>query len=291
MSQKRNKTVIVASEAPELYTSKRLLSEAHKLKYSSSWLNPYQYQLPHTPPSGDSNNHGLYFHRTTGIRYDDFDLLVSQYHQQNGFKVTNSLESSEMFRDKDRQSLFFNRHQLAAIKTISYRGALNENYWDAITSLSLNEKYIIKMSRGNQGIGVNLVVGNQSLKSLLETFHAIKDQKFIIQPFIEHKKQWRIFIIRNEIVGIIERKIDSFDFRGNSKRSTGKSLKSLKKLGPEIEAEILRGVALSGLDYCGVDLIVDANHFFILEFNPVPGFEQLEELSGLNIARELLVKI
>lgn len=288
MSHKKYKTVIVASESPELYTSKRLLMEAKKLKYSSSWINPYQYLIPPLNKSLENENSGLYFHRTTGVRYDDFDLLVTQYHQQKGFKITNPWENLATFRDKDRQSLFFGLHGLSLIKTLCYRGGLNEKYWESISSLSTKQKYIIKMARGNQGIGVNLIEGIQSLRSLLETFHAMKDQKFVIQPYIEHKKEWRVFIIKNEIVGIIERTIDKEDFRGNSKRSRGKNI---KKINLEIEAEILRGVKLSGLDYCGVDIIADTKNFYFLEFNSTPGFEQLEELSGKNIAKELLIKI
>jgi ribosomal protein S6--L-glutamate ligase len=288
MTLTEKKNIIVASESPKLYTSMRLLSEAKKLKYLATWINPYQYLLdPLQGPKKNKSNH-LYFHRTTGIRYDDFDLLVSEHHNQAGFKITNPLQALELFRDKDRQSLFFNRHDLFSIKTISYRGDLNQKNWDLISALDAKEKFIIKMSRGNQGVGVNLVNGLHSLKSFLETFHAMKDQKFIIQPFIEHKKEWRVFVIKNEIMGIIERTLHHEDFRGNSKRSKGKNV---KRIAREMEDEILRGVHLSGLDYCGIDIIADGKNFYFLEFNPIPGFEQLEELSGLNIARELLTKI
>ncbi len=288
MSPKTNKTVIVASESPDLYTTKRIIQEAKKLKHSTTWLNPYQYLVGYNPIRGEDEQSNLYFHRTTGVRYDNFDLLVSEFHQQNGFQVTNPLSSLEIFRDKDRQSLFLHQHELSCIDTINYRGELNEKYWEIISSLSPNQKFIIKMNRGNQGIGVNLVNGLQSLKGLLETFHAMKDQRFIIQPFIEHKKEWRVFVIKNEIINTIERSIAPDDFRGNAKRSKAKCI---KKLSREIEVEILRGAQLSGLDYCGIDIIADKNNFYFLEFNPVPGFEQLEELSGINIAKELLVKI
>jgi ribosomal protein S6--L-glutamate ligase len=287
--KKSYKSIIVASESPELYTTKRLLLEANKLKYSNSWLNPYNYLIStNLLSSAKKESYNLYFHRTTGIRYDDFDLVVSQYHKDYGFKVTNQLQSLESFRSKDKQSLFFAKNKLCSIETVSYRGELNDEYWEIISSLSPTQKFIIKMVRGNQGIGVNLVIGLQSLKSFLETFNAMKDQKFIIQPFIEHKKEWRVFIIKNEIIGIVERKLDVEDFRGNSKRSTGKII---RKISSEIQNEIQRGVILSGLDYCGIDIIDDGKDFYFLEFNPVPGFEQLEELSGINIARELVTKL
>lgn len=290
MSFKINgRSIIVASESPDLYSTKRLLIEAEKLKLQNSWLNPYQFLIStNSVSSGKEEHTNLYFHRTTGIRYDDFDLVVSQHHRDSGYKITNPLQALLSFRSKDKQALFFTQNKLPAIETVSYRGELNEIYWDIISKLSPHQKFIIKMVRGNQGIGVNLVNGLQSLKSFLETFNAMKDQKFIIQPFIEHKKEWRVFILNNEILGIIEREISILDFRGNSKRSSGKSI---KKIPAEIQNEVLRGVSLSGLDYCGVDIIDDGNNFYFLEFNPVPGFEQIEELSGINVARELITKL
>jgi ribosomal protein S6--L-glutamate ligase len=287
--KKNNRNIIVASESPELYTTKRLLTEANKLKYPNRWLNPYQYLIStNAVPSVKAGPSGLYFHRTTGIRYDDFDLIVSRHHRDLGLKITNPLDSLKSFRSKDSQMLFFAQNKLSSIESISYRGELNENHWESISALSPNQKFIIKMVRGNQGIGVNLVNGLQSLKSLLETFHAIKDQKFIIQPFIEHTREWRVFILKQEIIGIVERRPTSEDFRGNSKRSMGKSI---KKISAEIQNEALRGVSLSGMDYCGVAIIDDGKDFYFLEFNPVPGFEQMEKLTGLNIARELITKL
>lgn len=287
--KKSNKSIIIASESPDLYTTKRLLIEAKKLKYNHSWLNPYQYQLATNEEYSDIKEFGgLYFHRTTGIRYDDFDLLVSQHHHNSGYKITNPITTLGPFRNKDGQALFFANHKLPSLPTLAYRGALNEYCWDTLSAFSKNQKYVLKMVRGNQGIGVNLINGLQSLKSLLETFHAIKDQKFIIQPFIEHKREWRVFILKNEIIGIVERTLGANDFRGNSKRSSGKMIKALSA---DIKKEILRGTQLSGMDYCGVDIIDDGKRFYFLEFNPVPGFEQIEKLSGLNIARELLIHL
>jgi hypothetical protein len=105
-----------------------------------------------------------------------------------------------------------------------------------IFSISKNNKYVLKMNRGNQGIGVNLISGTQSLKSILETFHALNDQKFIIQPYIEHKKELRIFVIKNQIMAIIEKTITSEDFRGNSKRSKARFIKTISN---EIHEEII----------------------------------------------------
>jgi ribosomal protein S6--L-glutamate ligase len=287
MNSKRNKSILVASESQALYTTQRLLSEAKKLKYEAKWFNPYDSLLALKQHHSTNSFNGLYFLRTSGVRYDDFDLTVAGHFEDQGIRITNSLPSLLPFRSKDTQALFFRRHKIKTIPSVLYRGALNENYWKEIDLISPDQQYILKMVRGNQGTGVNLVSGSQSLKSLLETFHALKDQKFLIQPFIAHKKEWRAFVIHGEIYGVIERTINADDFRGNSKRSSGKFL---KKCPPSLSKEILSAAKLSGLDYCGIDVMETKEGFIFLEINAVPGFEQMEELSGINIARELIAR-
>ena len=277
--------LIVASTDIELFTTKRLLQEAKKLKYSTSHINPYRFHIPQKTLSLS----GLYFHRTSGTSYDDFDLTVAKYHQIAGMKTSAPLERLPIFRSKDHQSLFFREHSLPAIKTLMYRGATSEAFETELEALSKNEKYILKMSRGNQGIGVNLLESKKSLMSVLETFHALKDQKFIIQPYIHHKKEWRLFIIKHTIVACIEKKISANDFRGNSKRSIARAL---KKVPSNLAHLALEAFSKSALFYAGIDILECPNEGLkILEVNCVPGFEQAEALSDHNIARELLLKL
>ena len=277
--------IIVSSESPDQYSTKRLLVEAQKHKIKSQWVNPYQFFINHNSHKPKSGS--LLFHRTSGTRYDDFDLLVSQQLENQNHIVTNPLEAIKLFRQKDQQAIFFNQNKLNSIPTISYRGELTQDFWSSIVQLSKKEKYILKMIRGNQGIGVNYIEGLKSLKSLLETFHALKDQRFIIQPFIEHKKEWRIFIIKGEVIATIEKTISAKDdFRGNSKRSIGKLI---QKLPPTLEQLALLSFQHSKLDYAGIDILENGTgEYFILEINAIPGFKQVEELSKINIAKELI---
>ena len=274
--------IIIASLNPELYTTKRLLAEAVKLKHSPIYINPYQSKLTQQKVKLS----GTFFHRTTGTNYDDFDLVVSKYHEIQGMKVTNPVERLKIFRTKDLQALFLMEYGLPLIKTLLYRGELNDTIRSDISKLSHNNKYILKMNRGNQGIGVNYLESEKSLLSVLETFHAMKDQRFIVQPYIAHKKEWRFFIIKGEIIACIEKTLNKEDFRGNAKRSIGKIL---KKIPDALQSIAINAFKFSGLDYAGIDLLQsDAGEFLILEINPIPGFEQAEELSRRNIARELL---
>lgn len=277
--------IIISSLNSDLFTTKRLITEATKLKHSVSYLNPYQFLIPMKPNPVT----GHYFHRTTGTNYDDFDLIVTKHHEISGFSITNPLERLRPFRSKDSQALYFKEHNIPGINSLLYRGQLTETLEDELRALSADQKFILKMSRGNQGIGVNILESHKSLISVLETFHAMRDQRFLIQPYISHKKEWRVLFVRGEIIACIEKNISKEDFRGNAKRSNGKLLKKIPK---ELERVALHTYMQSGLDYAGIDLLeTDQGQILVLEVNAVPGFEQAEVLSGHNIARELLANL
>ncbi len=279
----KKKQLIVASTSNTLYTTKRLLVSGKELKYSAIWINPYRQTLPL-----ESAEQSLYFHRSTGTNYDDFDLLVSSAHQSNGSIITNPLLALKTFRSKDQQQLFFQANELPSVEFVLYRGQTNDEIKQRLLDFK-SKRFVLKMVRGNQGIGVNLFESYPSLLSMLETFEAIGDQRFIIQPLIEHTKEWRLFLCGEKILACIEKRKDKDDFRGNSKRA---SAKFVKKIPQELINLGLKAIKDSGLDYAGIDIIeAKDGQLKILEINPVPGFEQAEVLSGVNIARELIIHI
>lgn len=279
------KLLIIASNSREFYTTKRLFEEGQKLGFTTQWIHPYE----QTVPLSYKQNGGIYFHRSTGTNYDDFDLIVSEAHELSGFKIINPLSAIRALRTKDQQWCFFERHQLPHIDSMMIRGKVSPEILATIKNWSLiDERFVIKMSRGNQGIGVNLIRGVDSLLSLLETFQAMRDQRFLLQKFVSHTKEWRVFIHREKILACLEKQIEDKDFRGNAKRSLSKNI-DIKDISKELSHLALKAFKLSLLDHAGIDILEDkSGNLKILEINAIPGFEQVEKLSGNNIARELL---
>lgn len=292
----KTKQIVISAQSQELYTIKRLLAESLKLNYSCEFINPYQFSfsLQNTPQLNFSSlekESSIYLHRTTGVNYDDFDLVVSKHFDMMNFKVTNPIESLALFRTKDQQALFFKLHNIPFIPTLFFRGDIHSTLIADIDKLAgKSHAYVLKMSRGNGGIGVNIINGQRSLLSLLETFRGLKDQKMLIQPFIPHKKEWRILIIKGEIHACIEKTINPDDFRGNSKKSVGKFIAKPNQILRELA---LRAFNASRLDYAGIDILLNSHteEFIVCEINAIPGFEQVEKLSKLNIAKEILTHI
>ncbi len=284
--------VIIISDHPELYSSQRLLEEITHLNLKGTFLNPFNFgfEIGHTIP--DKNAPAIVLHRTTGIRHADFDLSVSLSFENQGSKICNSLASFYQLRGKEKQALFFSKYQFPFIPTFSFRGRATTERLTQIYNFFektgfKEEQYILKTVRGNQGIGVNLIRGKDSLASLLETFWAIQDQDFLIQPFIKIDEEYRIFSIAGKIEGALHRKPIQGEFRSNCARGEGENISTIAL--PEMLHELVHKLfEKSGSLYAGIDLLKRGEQFLLIEYNLVPGFHQMEQLSQKNIAKKII---
>lgn len=289
------KNLIVSSQSINLYTTARFMVEGKKLKLNPIHFNPFNTSFFISVSKNLSANchfssDTLYLHRTTGVNFDDFDIMVSHHHESLGCKISNPINAIRLMRNKDEQSFFMNSKNICSIPTFVLRGQPTSEIIEELSQKLKTKKFVLKMSRGNKGIGVNFINGTQSLQSLLETFHAMKDQKMLIQPYIEHQREWRVFIIKNEIMAVIEKKINTADFRGNANRSKAKLI---KKPNQELRELATYAFKQSGLDYAGIDIIEPSNgdQNLVCEINAIAGFEQIESLSNVNIAKEIITHI
>jgi RimK family alpha-L-glutamate ligase len=289
-------------------SSKRFIEEANKMDIPMKILNPYDSSLLFNQSNlsfpennflttkGHSSLFGL--HRCTGTNFDDFDLLFSQSLLNKGIKIYNNPSSIKKIRGKDNQLLFFLQNSLPHIPTLCFKGRpqkeIIEKLTDYFRPFQHKEKFVLKTTRGNRGLGVNLINGKSSLFSILETFWAMKDQRFILQPFIESFEEYRVFIIKNKFLGAIKKKTDpsSFDFRKNCERSHG-ALKFLKSenLSPTIRDLSEKTFKEAGCLYLGLDIILTNDGPLLLEINTVPGFAQLETVSEQNVAKEIIMTL
>ena len=222
---------ILLTQNPNTRTSTRLIKEAKRLKLETKILNPFQglISFNSSNPSRDiasnhSNEGAFGLHRSSGVSFDDFDLLYSENLIREGATIENHPRVLKNFRDKEKQALFFFENKIPQIPTLSFRGAPSPSLLNEVDDFFFpyleNETFILKTNRGNKGLGVNIVRGKDSLFSFLETFWAIKDQRFVLQPYIHGVEEFRVFLLRNECLGgILKQEPKPFDFRKNSERS------------------------------------------------------------------------
>lgn len=297
--------VIIISQDKNLHSTVRLIEESKRSNIRPFWINPLNasinlFQNENKIFSINKYENTTIFHRTTGINFDDFDLLLTDYLKAKlNAKVVNSVEHIQLLRDKSKQNLFFNTNNIPYIPTFLFRGNTIYNndihkFIKHTKSTTNKNDFILKTIRGNQGLGVNIIHGEDSLLSILETLSVMQDQRFIIQPFYKKRREFRVFIIQNEIMGIIEKTFSntSVAFRGNSRHDGIKTNfyknSECSKFGRNFLNTIEKFKSAINLSYTGIDIMEYDGQFLVMESNLIPGFKQFEALSKINIAKELL---
>lgn len=283
--------LILLTKNPKLYSIQRVVTEANSLRLNPTIINPLEYELLNTPTSLNLHDEIL-LHRTTGSNFDEIDLHISRSRELAGSLIVNSLGELKIFRDKGNQALFFLEHKLSSIPTLMLRGAptferllkLKES-WNYF--LNTRDEFIVKTNRGSGGVGVILSSGIPSLYSLLEAQHAMGDQRFLLQPFLDEALEYRLFFIRNQCYIYAQKEKTGIEFRGNRGRANLKIISKEelpKKALTLFEALLDKTTSLYG----AIDLLHYKGESYLLEFNSVPGFFEIEKESKNNIAKMIL---
>ncbi len=106
---------------------------------------------------------------------------------------------------------------------------------------------------------------------------------FYVQRTIDHcGRDIRAFVVGGRVLGAIERLAPAGDWRTNVAR--GGRARAFD-LSPEWSAIAVRAANAVGADYAGVDLLPSRDgRLYVLEVNGIPGWQGLEEATGIRVA-------
>lgn len=277
--------IIYLSPNIETYFARRFFEECQQDGLEVECVNPFQSVIS---PLDIHPSQCFIMYRTSGIYFDDYDLEMAKALYPKA-DVWNPLTAIHLTRTKMRQMRFFIKHGLSYVPTMSMRGRMDEEMMKSVDDFAErfnpDHRWIFKLNRGQQGIGVNLIEGRQKLFSWLETFWAMKDQDFLIQPYIESLNEYRCFFIKktNQIWWL---KRSGHDGKSNFAQGGQAELVTIPP--KTVEEEALRLIALAPCEYGAIDLLWTGKEAFILELNSQPGIEQLEKITQANIMKKLL---
>ncbi len=247
-----NKLCVLARNR-ETYFLKRLTEEVGEFVYCHPWE---EMVLPEA---------SVYLVRTTGIYGDDRDLDLLRASQE---LIINPVSTHELLRDKSVQFRFLEKKGFHVIpwKELDGRGEF------------LPEKVLIKPVRGQGGWGIRVM----NKATFLEWEKATTDRSWIIQPYLENVKEFRLFFCGDEEI-LLERSGGlAANFAQGGEAKLVETPSELSELGEEVRM-------ITGAQYGAIDFFEAPNgEHLILEVNPVPGIEQLEKVTGQNIIRKIL---
>lgn len=246
------KHLCVISRTPETYFTQRLTEEVGELLRWDPWGEA---PLPEAR---------FYLLRTTGVYGDDRDLERLSGTSKN---VINPVFTHELLRNKHQQFLRLERRGFHLIpwRLLDERGDF------------LPEKILIKPVRGQGGWGIRTMGQEEFRNWEKET----RDRSWIVQPYLENVRELRLFFCGPEEILLERTGTVAANFRQGGQARQIPVPEALSELGEEVRE-------LTGALYGAIDLFETGAGYLLLEVNPVPGIEQLERVSGVNVIRLLL---
>lgn len=259
-----NKICVVAKN-PDTYFVKRLIKE---VGLGAIIFNPWEDLLF---PEAD-----LYLSRCSGVYGSDLDLMFLKSVPKN--RLINNFDVLKLFRSKSTQYEWFEKEDVPSLPWLPVKGT------DLITIekfFRLYPELIVKPVIGQGGWGVEKITWPQ-FKSWKKKKGV--DQNYLLQPFIKDATEFRYFFIKGFSPIIFERKVRS----GVASNFKNQGEAFISQLPQNILNKMKQIEASSGAHYGAIDLLLKDGQLSVLELNSVPGIEQLEKVSGINVIKELL---
>ena len=290
--------VLSVEHGDKAITSKRIKEEANKLDIPN-YVIPIQGAYikydsgKHTIHSVDDDkgfeldSSTVVFIRGTPSKDSSLDLISEL--ERLGVCCINSRESISIAADKYRSYIRLRDYGLNQPKTVLVPDA--DSIEKSFENLDTKFPIILKTLRGSKGVGVLFIESERALNSIIQLiFKSDPQADILIQEYIKTDFDVRVMIIDGRIVATMQRDVLEGDFRSNY--SQGAKVKPYKLTELETEQSLLAAKAVGGI-FTAVDFIPSNDPKnkppYVLEINSSPGTEGIEDSSGKNIVKELLL--
>src|SRR5210317_2374854 len=203
--------------------------------------------------------------------------------------VVNGRTTINVCADKYRTSLRLADYGLTQPKSILLNDP--ENSLEIVRQSDIKFPLIMKTLRGSKGVGVLFVDTEKGLDSIVQLIHKQdEDTDLLVQEYIKTDYDVRVHILGGKFLGAMKRPVIEGDFRSNV--SQGSKPEKIELTELEIEECLKAAKAVGGL-WTAVDFIPSKNREkeppFMLEVNSSPGTEGMEDATGKNIAKEVIM--
>ena len=275
----------ILSRGPQNHSTRRLSETALTAGQAAEILDPFGFYL-HIGGTGNR----ITYH---GKPAEDFDVIVprlsrttAQYGEEVlahfewvGTPVVNRAKAIAAARHKFHSLRILAQHGLPIPPSLTVGSATFLE--DAATEVG-EYPFILKPFHGTHGTGVMLLDTPTSLTSAVDALCDLH-QDYIIQSFIAEAGgvDIRVLVVGGEVVAAMKRSARPGEFRANiHKGASGETI----RLPDEYIRLAIQAAAALELEIAGVDLLPTNEGPVVLEVNPSPGFEELESVTGIDIA-------
>lgn len=268
----------------------RLLEEAPSLGISLEVYRPEQFELI----AAQNRQSGLFLNGTPvpppdfvlprlGAETGDFAMALIHHLEGLQVRVFNGSRGIGLSGNKMRMCQILARNALPIPTTLLVQFPLP---W-ALVREQIGFPLIIKRITGAKGIGIHLCETEGAFRDIMELLTIPGSSSgLIVQQFVRESygRDVRVFMVGNEPVGCMLRTAKE-GFKANF--SLGGTVAPMP-LTEEITTLAKKASQLAALDISGVDLLFGAEGFLVCEVNSSPGFNGMEQATGVNVARSIL---
>jgi len=201
--------------------------------------------------------------------------------ENRGVRVVNSPRAIERSVDKFYTTTLLHDAGLLVPETV-----VCERVEDAMAAVRSMGDVVIKPIFGSLGHGMVRVSDPDVALRVVRALDQIRSV-FYVQRAIDHSgRDLRVFVVGGRVLGAIERRAPAGEWRTNV--AIGGSATAVD-ISPEIEQVALRAAAAVGADYAGVDVLPARDgSLYVLEVNGIPGWEGLQQATGLDVAAAIV---
>ena len=275
----------ILSRGPQNHSTRSLSEAAFRAGHAAEILDPFGFYLH----IGNANNRITY----QGKPAEDFDVLIPRLSRTTvrygeevvahfewiGTPVVNRARAIAMARHKFHSLRILAQHGLPIPPSLTVGSAA---FLEGAVVEMGDYPFILKPFHGTHGTGVMLLDTPTSLTSAVDALCDLHED-YVIQPFIAEAGgvDLRVLVVGGEAVAAMKRSAPIGEFRANVHRGASGEAVSL----PDAYTDVaIRAAAALELEIAGVDLLQTNAGPVVLEVNPSPGFEELESVTGINIA-------
>jgi RimK family alpha-L-glutamate ligase len=195
--------------------------------------------------------------------------------EEDGVRVMNTAGAIERTVDKAWTSAILERAGLPTPETV-----VCENPDEAFAAFRAMGDVVVKPLFGSMGLGMSRVSDEDMAWRVFRVVETVRGV-FYLQRFVPHAgRDIRAFVVGGRALGAIERSAPGW--RTNFSR--GGSVRPFT-LPAEWADLAIRAAAAVGAEYAGVDLLPSTDGgVYVLEVNGIPGWEGLQQATGIDVA-------
>jgi RimK family alpha-L-glutamate ligase len=202
--------------------------------------------------------------------------------EDRGVRVMNSPRAIERTVDKFWTSALLEQCGIPTPETV-----VCETAEEAHAGFRALGDVIVKPLFGSMGLGMVRVSDEEMAFRVFKTIEQIRGV-YYLQRTIEHDgRDIRAFVVGGKVLGAIERR--AVGWRTNLARG---GTATPVRLPDAWSALAVRAAAAVGAEYAGVDLLPARDgEVYVLEVNGIPGWQGLQEATGIDVAGALIDRL